>query len=128
MYSLNLAPEQLEQLSICRQQVTDLLADYKLIHDQLLRDQPMDVSRRLLNRSLPKTTKKDIAYIEGDCPRLLIDSAYIPVAGSTTAGMQSLESSMAVALARGDYGQVISSFQSMSLSPGEQPDYGVSYN
>ena len=128
MYSLNLAPEQLEQLSICRQQVTDLLADYKLIHDQLLRDQPMDVSRRLLNRSLPRTNKKDIAYIEGDCPRLLTDSAYIPVAGSTTAGMQSLESSMAVALARGDYGQVISNFQSLSLPPGEQPDYGVSYN
>jgi len=128
MYSLNLAPGQLEQLSICRQQVTDLLAEYKLIHDQLLLDQSMDVSRRLLNRSLPKTNKKDIAYIEGDCSRLLTDSAYIPVAGSTTAGMQSLESSMAAALASGEYGQVISSFQSLSLPPGEQPDYGVSYN
>ena len=128
MYSLNLAPEQFEQLSICRQQVTDLLADYKQIHDQLLRDQPMDVSRRLLNRSLPKTHKKDIAYIEGDCPRLLTDSGYSPVAGSTVVGMLSLESSMTAALARGDYGQVISSFQSLSLPPGAQPDYGVSYD
>jgi tetratricopeptide (TPR) repeat protein len=128
MYSLNLAPGQLEQLSICRQQVTDLLADYKLIHDQLLRDQPMDVSRRLLNRSLPKTHKKDIAYIEGDCPRLLTGSGYSPAVGSMAVGMQSLESSMAEALARGDYGQVVSSFQSMSLPPGQQPDYGVSFN
>ena len=128
MYSLNLAPGQLEQLSICRQQVTDLLAEYKQIHDQLLLDQSMDVSRRLLNRSLPKTHKKDIAYIEGDCPRLLTDVGYSPVAGSMAVGMPSLESSMTAALARGDYGQVISSFQSLSLPPGVQPDYGVNYN
>jgi tetratricopeptide (TPR) repeat protein len=129
MYFLNLAPEQLEQLSTCRRQVTDLLADYTQIHDQLLRDQPMDVSRRLLNRSLPKIHKKDIAYIEGGCPRLLTESGYSPVTtGSTVAGMPSLESSMDAALARGDYGQVISSFQALSFSPGEQPDYAVSYN
>lgn len=128
MYFLNLAPEQLEKLSTCRRQVTDLLADYTKIRDQLLRDQPMDVSRRLLNRSLPKIHKKDIAYIEGDCPRLLTESGYSPVTGRTEVGMPSLESSMAAALARGDYGQVISSFQALSLPPGEQPDYVVSYN
>jgi tetratricopeptide (TPR) repeat protein len=128
MYSLNLTPEQQEQLSICRQQSTDLLTDYKQIHDQLLRDQPMDVSRRLLNRSLPKTHQKDISYIEGDCPRLLTNCGSSPVAGSTAVGMQPLESSMAAALAGGDYEQVISSFQSLSLPPGEQPGYGVSYN
>lgn len=128
MYFLNLAPQQLEQLSSCRQQVTDLLADYKRMQNQLLSDQPMEVSRRLINRSLPDTQKNDIAYIEGDCPRLLTDSGYSPVAGSTAMGMQLLESSMAAALVRGDYGQVISSFQSLSLPPGEQPDYGVSYN
>lgn len=127
LYSLNLAPQQLEQLSTCRQQATDLLAEYKKIHDQLLLDQPMDESRRLLNRSLPKTHKKDIAYVEGNCPRLLTDSDCSTVAAKTVVGIHSLESTMAAALARGDYGQVISGYQSLSLPPGGKPAYGVSY-
>ncbi len=127
IYSLNLAPAQREQLSSCRQQVTDLLAEYKQIHDQLLSDQSMDASRQLINRTLPKIQKRDISYIEGNCPRLLNNYGYGSVSNSPAAGMPSLESSMTEALARGDYGQVISSYQAMSLSPGEPPVIGVKY-
>jgi len=53
-----LTPERISQFSSCRLQATDLLDDYKRLHDQLLNDQPMDVSRWLVSQSLPAVEKK----------------------------------------------------------------------
>jgi len=127
--SLNLASGQVEQLSGCRQQAADLLAGYKRLHDQLLRDQSVDKSRRLVSGSFFDLDKKDFAYLEGNCTQLLTGFGFSPSsAGSMTAGMQSLEIAMAAALTSGDYEQVISDFQLLPLSPGEQPSYAVSYS
>lgn len=125
---LNLSSDKMNQLSACRLQATGLLADYNRLHDQLLNDQSMDSSRWLVSRSLPAVEKKDIAHLEGDCTRLLFGSGFSSAAGSTVAGIESLEASMATALAAGDYGRVISDYQSLSLGPGEQPGFPASYS
>ena len=103
-----LSSDQINQLSGCRLQASGLLADYKQLYDQLLNEQSMDSSRWLISRSLPSVEKKDITYLEGDCSRLLSGSGFLSAAGSRGAGTESLEASMATALADGDYARVIS--------------------
>lgn len=123
-----LSSGQINQLSGCRLQASGLLVDYKQLHDQLLSDQSMDSSRWLISRSLPAVEKKDIAYLEGDCTRLCYGSGFSSASGNTVAEMQALEASMATALADGDYGRVISDYQSLPLAPGEQPGFSASYS
>ena len=121
-----LTPERISQFSSCRLQATDLLDDYKRLHDQLLNDQPMDVSRWLVSQSLPAVEKKDLAYLEGDCARLLF--AVSPSGGVGGPAGPSFEESLARALAAGEYGRVISEYEAMVLAPGKQPTFVACYS
>jgi len=118
--------EQPEQVSRCRQQALDLRAEYRKLHDQLLKDQPEAKSRLLIRNTYFNLEKKDIAYLEGHCAKLSDGSAAF-FRQYPAAGMDSLENALASALANGQYEQVIHDFQSLQFSPGEQPGYGVSF-
>lgn len=118
--------EQPEQFSRCSKQASDLLAGYTKLHDKLLKDQPAVQSRRLIRTTYFDLEKKDIAYLEGECPQLL--SGFTPSAVRYLAsGTESLEKSMESALAKGQYEQVIHDYQSQAAGLGENTGYGVSY-
>jgi hypothetical protein len=68
--TLRLRPAEIEQIVSCRNQVADLQDAYKNLQEQLLREQSPAVSRELLFSSLQDFKEKDIAYLEGECPRL----------------------------------------------------------
>ncbi len=68
--SLKLSPDEIEQIIACRNTVADLQNAYKSLQEQLLRTQAVEVSRELLFTSLQEFKSKDLAYLEGDCPKL----------------------------------------------------------
>jgi tetratricopeptide (TPR) repeat protein len=123
---LNLDNDRVRKLSTCRLDATDLLAGYNQLHDRLLRDQSPQESGRLLGTTLVDLQKKDINYLDGDCPQLLAEAGS-SATGGMAADMASLESKMAALLAAGDFQGVIAEYQSLALPPGMQPSFGVTY-
>jgi len=125
--SLDLTPGQHNQVMNCRSQATDLLADFKQLQNQLLREQPMQKTSDLLHRSLPVIEKRDIVFLEGDCRKWLTGCAYSAAHTNTARDMQSIETAMNASLESGDYRQVIKSFKSLPPSPGEELQVGINY-
>uniref|UniRef100_UPI004055B638 hypothetical protein n=1 Tax=Candidatus Electronema sp. TaxID=2698783 RepID=UPI004055B638 len=68
--TLRLSASEVEQIVSCRNMVADLQDAYKNLQEQLLREQSVEDSRELLFSSLQDFKEKDIAYLEGECPRL----------------------------------------------------------
>lgn len=68
--TLRLSAAEVEQIVSCRNMVADLQDAYKNLQEQLLREQAVEASRELLFSSLQDFKEKDIAYLEGECPRL----------------------------------------------------------
>lgn len=68
--TLRLSASEVEQIVSCRNMVADLQDAYKNLQEQLLREQSVEDSRELLFSSLQEFKEKDIAYLEGECPRL----------------------------------------------------------
>lgn len=125
--SLDFSPDQHNQVTNCRLQATDLLADFKHLQNQLLREQPIQKTSDLINKSLPDIEKKDIVFLEGDCRKWLTGCAYSAAHGNSADDGTSVESFMNSSLDSGDYSDVISRYQSLVLSPGEEPGIGISY-
>ncbi|CAK8718655.1 MAG: hypothetical protein CDV28_10816 [Candidatus Electronema aureum] len=73
--SLNLTSDEIEQIVSCRNRVADLQDAYKGLQEKLLQEQPAEVSRELLFKSLQDFKEKDIAYLEGECPQLFTSLA-----------------------------------------------------
>ena len=118
--------EQPEQIVRCRRQASDLLAGYRKLHDQLLRDQPEAKSRLLIRNIYFNLERKDITYLEGGCAEFSSHSTSFSLRDSA-AGMDALEKAMASDLENGRYAKVIHDFQALQLSPGEHPGYGVAF-
>ncbi|RUM41010.1 MAG: hypothetical protein DSY80_09425, partial [Desulfocapsa sp.] len=115
-----------EHVSRCSQQASDLLAGYKKLHDQLLKDQSVVRSRRLLSSSYFSLEKKDITYLEGDCSK--IGSGNPSSGSSVPSGVQKqFEKSMQTALEQGDYKRIINEYESVIFAPGQQPGYTIGY-
>jgi tetratricopeptide (TPR) repeat protein len=125
--SLDLSSDQHGNVINCRSQATDLLQDFKHLQNQLLREQPMQKTSDLITKSLPIIEKKDIVFLEGDCRKWLTGCAYSAAHSKTAGDMKSVEASMNASLDSGDYSQVIRSYESLPLSPGEEPEVGISY-
>ena len=125
IFFLHLSPEQEEQVFGCQQQVTNMLAQYKLVHGQLLASRSVQASRQLLSQTLPEVQRKDISYIEDGCPRLL--TSLNVSCGAVPGEVQSFASAFNAALAAGNYADVINAYESLSLAPGQQPEFDLSY-
>ncbi|WP_417910581.1 hypothetical protein [Candidatus Electronema sp. PJ] len=85
--SLNLTPDEIKQIVSCRNRVADLQDAYKGLQERLLQEQLPKLSREQLFSSLQDFKEKDIAYLEGDCPKLF-NSLSSPAASSKTAQEQ----------------------------------------
>ncbi len=125
LFFLHLSPGQEEQVFGCQQQVMNVLAEYKRVNDQLLGSRSMQVSRQLLSQTLPAVQRKDISYIEGTCPRLLM--SLNSAAGAEVGEIQTFEAAFNAALAAGNYAEVIQAYESQSLAPGQQPEFNLTY-
>ena len=125
--SLNLSPGQVDQLSVCRNQVTDMLRGYERLHEKLLSERSLNGSRRLITGTLLGIERKDIVYLEGGCPQMarLSGSAFSGAKSST--GMSPAEADMTTALAKGEFNRVIQAYEMIQLAPGEQPGLGMSH-
>ncbi len=123
----NRSSQSVNQHKLCGNQVTDILKGYKRLHEQLLRERSLPSSRTLIYSALFKLERKDIAYLEGNCPQLASLAKADAAAGRTVGGMSPAEAAMATALATGSFDQIIQTYESMSLAPGQQPAFGMSY-
>lgn len=75
--TLSLSPDEIELIVSCRNRVADLQEAYKNLQEQLLQEQSPAVSRELLFSSLSRFKENDIAYLEGECPKLQADLSSI---------------------------------------------------
>lgn len=69
--TLQLSPDEIEQLIACRNTVAGLLENYRGLQEELLQTNSIETSRELLFTSLQEFKSQDLAYLEGECPKLL---------------------------------------------------------
>lgn len=125
LFFLHLLPRQEEQVFGCQQQAKNMLAEYKQVHDQLIGSRSMQASRQLLSQALPEVQRKDIRYIEGACPPLMM--SVNSSSGAASGEVQSFESAFNAALAVGNYSEVIQAYESLSPAPGQYPAFDLTY-
>lgn len=127
--SLSTAQETLNTLSDCRVQLQDVLVEYNALHQRLLQKDELAAAELLAGESLLRISEKDIAYLEGQCSELMAGEAIIPSSGTPimTRSLYAQELLLKKAYTDGEYGEVISLYETLPLEAGQVPSFDTTF-
>ncbi|WP_457573716.1 tetratricopeptide repeat protein [Desulfolithobacter sp.] len=125
---LGLDSEQQEKITSCQEQLQNLYVGYNGLHEALLQEDRLDAARLLATRSLLELEKKDIEFLEGDCPGLISGSGGATLIATTRSRtLQEIREAIDQAMLERKYDEVIRLYREFTADPKQQPPYDMTY-
>lgn len=128
--TLNLDEEQLRNISACQNQLTDILAGYNTLHQQLLvesngRTDGSFIEGFLVNERL------DMSFLESDCQQIVIADRQVAggwVAGTREMLLEEKVQELNEKMVSKEYQQVVELYAQLPLEKGQSVPYDVTYS
>lgn len=120
--------EKLEKISMCRQQLEDILGQYNGLHQQLLHKDILTQAELFSGKSLLNLEKDDFNFLESDCGKLLAkdhpERSLVPVNKNM---LKEKEQAISSAYAAGEYKKTIDEYEQFVTSISSPPSYGLTF-
>ncbi|WP_456386186.1 hypothetical protein [Desulfolithobacter sp.] len=117
-----------EKITSCQEQLQGIYVGYNGLHEVLLQEDRVDAARLLAARSLVELEKKDIEFLEGDCPALISGSGRATLKATTLSRtLKEVRDAIDQAMSGDEYDEVIRLYREFTAGSEQQPPYDMTY-